>query len=110
MHGGNLLAMLRGTACLSISSNGRNLSRPLVLGISGEKTHAEPAQKGTPVKIPEPEGWTEYYSFFLLYSFSVLEKARKGFFWDGRGIKWEKGFKSGTHMAATLNRPLGYCS
>jgi len=28
----------------------------------GGKTHAAPVPKGTPVKIPEPEGWTERYS------------------------------------------------
>ena len=47
------------------------------IGNFGEKTHAEPAQKGTPVKIPEPEGWTEYYSFFLSsFSFFVLAQVR----------------------------------
>jgi len=28
-------------------------------GASGGKTHATPVPKGTPVNIPEPEGWTE---------------------------------------------------
>lgn len=34
----------------------------------GRKTRAEPVPKGIPVKIPEPEGWTEYHCllFFLL--------------------------------------------
>jgi len=30
------------------------------------KTHAAPVSKGTPVKIPEPEGWTECHSMLVL--------------------------------------------
>lgn len=38
----------------------------------GFKTHATPVSKGIPVKIPEPEGWTECHSHFSLGFFFLV--------------------------------------
>ena len=61
---------------------------------------ASPAQKGNPVNIPELGRWTEGHSLLS----DAEPGPRKG---DGLG-DWGEG-PSGSHLAATLSRPLGHC-
>ena len=43
-----------------------------MLFLNMRKTHAAPVPKGIPVKIPEPEGWTECYSYNSVNFFLIL--------------------------------------
>jgi len=66
--------------------NGEGQPELLTYSSGRGKTHAAPVPKGIPVKIPEPEGWTECHSRCSL-SFCWMLARASGESLEGVGFK-----------------------